>query len=110
MEATMTKVVNIKDSRVKYDVYIGRAGNGQDGYFGNPCKLNKLCLVCGLTHYQRGETIKCFEVYARRRIVQDEQYRNSVKGLRGKTLGCFCAPDACHGDVLVKLADELNDG
>jgi len=30
----MTKVVNIKHS--KYDVYCGRAGKGQDGYFGSP--------------------------------------------------------------------------
>jgi len=25
--------------------------------------------------------------------------------LRGKTLGCWCAPAACHGDVLARLAD-----
>jgi hypothetical protein len=29
-----TVVVNIKMER--FDVYIGRAGRGQDGYFGNP--------------------------------------------------------------------------
>ncbi len=26
--------------------------------------------------------------------------------LEGKTLGCWCAPDACHGDVLARLAAE----
>ena len=25
--------------------------------------------------------------------------------LRGKDLACWCAPDACHGDVLLKLAN-----
>ncbi|MBA3285144.1 MAG: DUF4326 domain-containing protein, partial [Nitrosopumilus sp.] len=25
--------------------------------------------------------------------------------LRGKTLGCWCRPDACHGDLLAELAD-----
>jgi hypothetical protein len=25
--------------------------------------------------------------------------------LRGKVLGCWCAPQACHGDVLVRLSD-----
>jgi len=25
--------------------------------------------------------------------------------LRGKTLGCWCAPRPCHGDVLAELAD-----
>ena len=24
--------------------------------------------------------------------------------LEGKTLGCWCAPNACHGDVLARLA------
>ncbi|MEV6791313.1 DUF4326 domain-containing protein [Streptomyces sp. NPDC051320] len=27
--------------------------------------------------------------------------------LKGKALGCWCAPDACHGDVLKDGADEL---
>ena len=26
--------------------------------------------------------------------------------LRGKCLGCWCAPDPCHGNVLVKLMRE----
>jgi hypothetical protein len=25
--------------------------------------------------------------------------------LKGKTLGCWCKPEACHGDILAKLAD-----
>jgi hypothetical protein len=25
--------------------------------------------------------------------------------LKGKTLGCWCAPQACHGDVLARLAN-----
>jgi hypothetical protein len=25
--------------------------------------------------------------------------------LKGKTLFCWCKPDACHGDVLAELAD-----
>ena len=26
--------------------------------------------------------------------------------LRGKTLGCWCAPKPCHGDVLLEIANE----
>jgi len=26
--------------------------------------------------------------------------------LRGKVLGCWCAPRACHGDVLLEIANE----
>ena len=32
-----TRVVNIREE--DYDVYIGRAGRGMDGYFGNPFRL-----------------------------------------------------------------------
>lgn len=28
---------------------------------------------------------------------------NDIEELRGKTLGCWCKPDRCHGDVLIKL-------
>jgi hypothetical protein len=27
-----------------------------------------------------------------------------IPELRGKVLGCWCAPEACHGDVLARLA------
>lgn len=30
--------------------------------------------------------------------------REHVHELRGKRLGCWCAPLACHGDVLLELA------
>jgi hypothetical protein len=29
--------------------------------------------------------------------------------LRGKVLGCWCAPQACHGDVLSRLASDGGD-
>lgn len=29
--------------------------------------------------------------------------------LKGKTLGCWCKPGMCHGDVLAELADALRD-
>lgn len=31
--------------------------------------------------------------------------RDNLYILRGKVLGCWCAPEACHGNVLVALAD-----
>jgi hypothetical protein len=30
----------------------------------------------------------------------------SLPELRGKVLGCWCAPKACHGDILVSLANQ----
>lgn len=31
--------------------------------------------------------------------------RAALPELAGKTLGCWCAPCACHGDVLARLAN-----
>ncbi len=33
----------------------------------------------------------------------------AVPSLKGKTLYCWCAPSACHGDVLAELADKEAD-
>ncbi|PRI17398.1 DUF4326 domain-containing protein [Pectobacterium versatile] len=30
--------------------------------------------------------------------------------LKGKTLGCFCKPQACHGDVIADYLNSLDDG
>lgn len=90
-----TRVVNIKDE--EYDVYIGREGKGQSGYFGNPYK-----------DHSRIKSIQLFEKYARDRINSDPEFKQQIKQLQGKRLGCFCKPKACHGDILVKLSEQLN--
>lgn len=82
------------------DVYIGRAGKGMDGYFGNPFIL--------LRGDERGSTLDKFETYARSRMEKDPEYKRRVAGLYGKRLFCFCAPLSCHGDVLERLANEMN--
>ncbi len=28
--------------------------------------------------------------------------------LEGKVLGCWCSPQECHGDVLIRLTQSLN--
>jgi hypothetical protein len=32
--------------------------------------------------------------------------RENVHRLRGKTLGCWCAPNMCHGIILLEMANE----
>ena len=34
-------------------------------------------------------------------------WRRELMRLSGKRLGCWCAPDRCHGDVLVELIAEI---
>jgi hypothetical protein len=35
-----------------------------------------------------------------------ELKRSIQDNLRGKDLVCFCAPKACHGDVILRIANE----
>ncbi|WP_103543335.1 DUF4326 domain-containing protein [Streptomyces sp. SM1] len=40
-----------------------------------------------------------------RHLLQDPSLFARVQLLRGSTLACWCAPEACHADVLARLAD-----
>jgi hypothetical protein len=93
----MTKTVNIYTSG--YDVYIGRAGKGQDGYFGNPFRLRY--------GEKRGATIERYRTYFHNRMETDPEFKRRVHELKGKTLGCFCKPYPCHGDVIVEYLNNL---
>ena len=83
-----TKVVNLY--REEYDIYIGRAGKGQSGKWGNP-----------FSQGTREENIAAFREW----IHTQPHLLNDILELKGKRLGCFCAPKPCHGDVLAELAD-----
>jgi hypothetical protein len=90
-----TVVVNIY--KEQFDAYIGRAGRGEDGYFGNPFRMEN--------GTSREDTVEKFQRYFTARIEKDVEFRRRVLALKGKRLGCFCKPQACHGDV---IADWLN--
>lgn len=77
-----------------YDVYIGRAGHGYDGYFGNPTRGP-----------DRERNIQAYRAYFLARIARDAEFKRRVLELRGKRLGCFCKPLDCHGDVIVEWLD-----
>ena len=48
----------------------------------------------------RGTGFKGFRPVQRRYIL------THLEELRGKVLGCWCAPNRCHGDILHELLDE----
>ena len=51
----------------------------------------------------RFDSIRRYEVYARRELWND------LHELDNQTLGCWCKPKACHGDVLKRLREEQID-
>lgn len=101
-----TVAVNLRLS--PHDVYVGRAGKGQDGYFGNPIKVGERCPRCDGMHMEGSATLPCYLAYLTDRIAADDTFRERVKSLRGKRLGCFCKPKPCHADILAAFADQLN--
>lgn len=72
-----TRVVNIR--KEAYDAYIGRAGHGMDGYFGNPFRLEP-----GMA---RGDTLDRYRKYFYHRLGTDEEFRKRIEELQGKALG-----------------------
>jgi hypothetical protein len=54
--------------------------------------------------YGRDECIALFEKH-----LYDSKLINDIDELKGKTLGCWCAPEACHGHFLLKALNENHD-
>jgi hypothetical protein len=51
----------------------------------------------------RAEVIRKYKAW----VVRQPELMASLHELKGKRLGCWCGGKACHGDVLVELADAL---
>jgi len=103
----ITKAVNLR--KEPYDVYIGRAGKGKDGFFGNPIVLGKRCDYCYQIHEEPGSTLDCYREYFLMKVENNKEFRNRVLGLKGKRLGCFCKPKPCHGDIIATWVDLVSE-
>lgn len=53
----------------------------------------------------REESIDMFEKY----LLGNEELMNSLHELKNKKIGCICKPRSCHGDILKKYVDRLED-
>ena len=93
----VTSVVNVRHS--SYDIYIGRPSR-----WGN------------LFSHQDG-TLAQFKVSSREAAIRaydawihtQSELLAALPELKGKVLGCWCKPHACHGDILARLADSADD-
>jgi hypothetical protein len=64
--------------------------------FGNPFRLKE-----DGGDYTRQESVEEYEEWFINKISSDDEFREAVEELRGETLGCWCKPKACHGDVIL---------
>jgi hypothetical protein len=67
--------------------------------FGNPFRLEK-----DGGGYTREGSIEAYRVWFTEQL-EDNEFREAVEDLRGETLGCWCKPKACHGDVLLEYLE-----
>ena len=51
--------------------------------------------------YGLDECLKLYEEHIRK-----SDLYNQLPELKGKVLGCWCKPNSCHGDILIKLLNE----
>jgi hypothetical protein len=90
-----TRVVHCR--RAPFDVYIGRdmpsLGLHDQGW-GNPFRLGP-----GMDRDQ------AIDAYLEWLVAQPELVARARRELAGLTLGCWCAPRRCHGEVLAQLAN-----
>jgi hypothetical protein len=113
----ITRVVNRKEP---YDVYIGRPT-----IWGNPWSHNENSTapfkvatrneaVDNYEHWLRTSEVRCGNTVVSQDVIEflhlmRHQILTCLPELEGYTLGCWCHPARCHGDVLVKLLRERCD-
>lgn len=101
---SITRVINIK----KDETFAGIKSNaayeyiGRGSYWGNPYSM-----------FAEGDSRE--EVIRKYKYDFDNEKfpkkdKSEVYKLAGKRLGCFCKPDACHGDILADFLNEWDDG
>jgi len=105
-------------TRAPYDVYVGRSGDRfrrvSSSKWGNPFKMDYYNKEGEFVKRDgtREEVIAMFEAYLHGPIQNYEgetfdgrHLMADLHELRGLVLACHCAPEPCHADVLLRLAN-----
>jgi hypothetical protein len=91
-----TRVVNVRSGE-PYNVYIGRQNRFppfRRSKWANPYRIGP-----------DGDRAQVIARYCDEHLPAHPELLADLHELRGKTLACWCHPEACHGDVLAELAD-----
>lgn len=95
-------------------VLVNMHAHGRDGVtpidrsskFGSKFRLKK-----DGGEYTRAESVAAYKEWFLERIADDSEFRQSVRDLEGKTLGCWCVEEpvtdpqepyeTCHGEIIL---------
>ena len=91
--------VNVRDGLPPGGVRVDRKTE-----WGNPFPLPR-----GADNKERESAIESYRQYLAKRIDNGQIDIAKLAALSGKPLGCHCAPNACHADVLADAADWAAD-
>ena len=97
-EPTPERRLVVHCRREPFDVYIGR---GRGSRWGNPFTYKPDTLAEFVV--SKNEVLVRYEAWLRG---QPALVAKARAELRGKVLGCWCAPRQCHGDILARVANE----
>jgi len=106
----MTSVVNVKVAELRKNgftsfrewqenpnhIYIGR----NMSYYVKGAHKSKWANPYPVTKYGLEQSLVLYEKY----LHQSGLIKN-IHELQGKILGCWCHPQPCHGDILIKYAN-----
>lgn len=87
----MCKVLNARK--------VGKRSSAMQVYIGRPSKWGNPFVIG--RDGSRADVIAKYRAW----IVAQPALMNALDELRGRDLVCWCAPLACHGDVLIELAN-----
>jgi hypothetical protein len=104
---TLITVVNVRYDKRPEIIYIGRRVRGRAGSpLGNPFKAN-----------EHDDPIGLYQVWLAEQLQNDTPARREIERLarlhqagQDLLLGCWCAPEPCHGDVVKAVVEEWGEG
>lgn len=93
--------------RAPYDIYIGRGRDprtGKPGEWGNPYSHRPSRVPGVIVVATIEEAVERYRRHLWAEIRSGRLPLDKLAALAGKTLGCWCAPGPCHGEVLAAAA------
>lgn len=116
----MTTIVNVKVKHIRptYNTLQDWMGNPNHEYIGRcgivfinkerfPKKSSQWANPFTVKKYGMERCLEMYEDWVREKI--KEEGIDELKKLEHKVLGCWCKPNKCHGDILIKILNELDE-
>ena len=82
---------------------VGRRSTATQVYIGRPSKWGNPFVIG--RDGSRADVIAKYRAW----VVAQPELMDALDELRGRDLVCWCAPCACHGDLLLRLANATRD-